>query len=222
MSQTTSRVAPAFCAVLCVLALCLSRVDARAGEAPSNLELMTTLTTEAVTELMTRVEHTTGGRGVRLKPGANSEEYRFIANIITTVLSERGVTVHQTVAANQAATPDDALDLQFQALEFSVTYPKVFRSYLVGGKHVRRRADVALLVTVVDPTDGTVLRTDQASRNSEDEFGYGEMGGVERGTFAFVRPEVPSSGWTRAVEPVFVSGIIVGLIYLLFSNQSDN
>jgi hypothetical protein len=169
---------------------------------------------------MTRIDGDRAGRGIRLKPYANSEEYRFIGNVLTSVLTQRGVTVYQSGAL--AAPTDGALDLEFQAIEFSVVYPRVFRSHLIGGKRVRRLATVSIVSTLVDPADGAVIRVDEVARDSEDQFPHSQLDRVEQGTLAFVRPEVPGSGWGRAVEPVFVSGIIVGLIYLFFSNQSDN
>ena len=45
---------------------------------------------------------------------------------------------------------------------------------------------------------------------------------VEAGLYSFTKPERETKKWGRIVEPVVVSGIIVGLIYLFFSNQSGD
>jgi len=97
----------------------------------------------------------------------------------------------------------------------------VKQSYLIGGKKVRRVASVGIAATLVDPATGAVLDTAEASRDDADQFAHRDLYRVEAGTYEFVHPAIPGSGWTRIVEPVFVSGIIVGLIYLFFSNQSD-
>jgi hypothetical protein len=162
-------------------------------------------------------------KGVRLQPFGNTEEYSFIGGVFTSVLAEKGVTTYlRATAGADSSTTASTLELQFQALEFGVNYSKVFRSHLIGGKLVRRRADVRVSATLVDPRTGAVVGVDEASRDVSDQFPAGDLGRVEEGTFQFLRPAMPSSGWGRVVEPVFVSGIVVGLIYLFFSNQSDN
>jgi hypothetical protein len=192
---------------------------ATAGEAGSNLDLMTNLTRGAVAEVVATLDGARAGRGVRLVAAAASEEYRFIENVFTAVLTERGVQVFKERGEGEA--PQNAVALHYEATEFGVTYPDVFRTYLIGGKKVRREALVTIVATLVDPASGAVLDVAEASRETSDVFSHGNLDRVEQGTFEFVRPAVPSSGWTRIVEPVFVSGIIIGLIYLFFSNQSD-
>ncbi len=218
MANQASRV---FGTVLVCMLVVVGPSTGRAETQNSNLDLLTSLTTEVVEELLTRLEDARGDRGVRLVPYANSEEYRFLETVFMTRLTERGVQVYKATAAGPGGD-DNVVELQFQALEFSVVYPKIFRSYLIGGKHVRREADVTIIATLVDPGDGSVIRVEQASREGSDQFSHGDIGRVEQGNFSFVRPEMPPSGWARIVEPVFVSGIIVGLIYLFFSNQSDD
>jgi hypothetical protein len=77
------------------------------------------------------------------------------------------------------------------------------------------------MATLAGP-DGRVLWFGEAQRERRDEFDYGDAARVEEGSYQFARPVMPSGGWGRYAEPVFVTGIIVGLIYLFFSNQSDN
>lgn len=207
-------------AVVLALALCSGAASAQAG--PTNLELLTSLTGDVVEDLLTALDGARAGRAVRLKAAANTEEYRLIETVFTSVMTERGVSVYQAAPGPAGdEVPPDVLELQYQALEFGVTYPKVFRTYLIGGKRVNREAGVKIVATLVDPKSGSVLQVEEASRGAADQFAHGERGEVEAGTFAFVKPELPGSGWTKVVEPVFVSGIIVGLIYLFFSNQSD-
>jgi hypothetical protein len=93
---------------------------------------------------------------------------------------------------------------------------------LIGGKRVDRRASVRIMTTISDPVDGRVVWVGEAARDQSDEIDYADAARVEQGTYQFNHPVAPSGGWGRIAEPVFVTGIIVGLIYLFFSNQSDN
>ena len=202
---------------LLVAAVLLVAVPARGEDPKTNLDVMRGLTTEAIDEVLAKWGSKVDARGVQLKPYANNEQYVFITTLLTTMLTDRGIKTYQ------AGTEDSgAIVLEYQALRFNLSYPRVYRSWLIGGKKVERRAEIELLTTIVDPDDGSVVSVGQSVRDHKDNFPYKQVGRVEEGNFQFTRPPVPSSGWGKYVEPVFVSGIIVGLIYLFFSNQSDN
>jgi hypothetical protein len=112
--------------------------------------------------------------------------------------------------------------LEYQNVVFNVRYVDSHRSWVVGGKRVERAAAVRINATLTDPADGRVVWVGEAARDSSDEIDYGKSMQIEQGNYAFNKPVVPSAGWGKYVEPVFVTGIIVGLIYLFFSNQSNN
>jgi len=210
-------------------------VSVRAAEAvASNLDLMTQLTAQVVDELYTKFQGGLEGRSLTLRPFGSGEDYVFVGNVLASELTKRGVTVLEpqgpgpagtaggSLSSDPVASSPEAYVLGFQTIAFGITYADVYRSHLVGGKHVRRRADVRLMVTLSDAASGRVAWVGEAARNHEDEFEHGDAARVEQGTYQFARPAMPSSGWGRYAEPVFVTGIIVGLIYLFFSNQSDN
>jgi hypothetical protein len=216
-------------AAAAVLCLALGGAVGTAGvraaeEVASNLDLMTRLTSEVVDELYAKFQESLDGRPVALKPFTTGEEYVFIQNVLTSRLTGRGVSVVEGAAAGAAPadSASPAYVLQYQTIAFGLAYADVYRSHMVGGKHVRRRADVRLLMTLSDAASGRVVWVGEAARGHEDEFDHGDAARVEQGTYQFARPVMPSSGWGRYAEPVFVTAIIVGLVYLFFSNQSDN
>lgn len=192
---------------------------ASASDAPSNLDLMTRLSGGVMEELVDNFRAEIATRGVKLKPHTNNETYQFLTNIVTSVLTAQGVKTYQPSNAQVEGEPP--LVLEFQTLEFSIGYTDIYRSYLIGGKRVKRAADVTILSKLVDPADDSVVWIGEASRDHSDQFSWGELDEVEAGTFTFTKPERKGSGWGKIVEPVFVSGIIVGLIYLFFSNQDE-
>jgi hypothetical protein len=97
----------------------------------------------------------------------------------------------------------------------------VYRSFLIGGKKVRREANVRMSAKLLTAS-GDVSWFGEASAEHSDQFPHGDLNRIQEGTYQFVQPEMPGSGWSKIVEPVFVSAIIVGMIYLFFSNQSDS
>jgi hypothetical protein len=102
-----------------------------------------------------------------------------------------------------------------------LSYPRVYRSYLIGGKKVRREANLRVTARLLSNT-GDVLWVGESSAEASDRFSHGDLTRIQEGSYDFVKPEMPDSGWGKIVEPVLVSAIIVGMVYLFFSNQSDS
>jgi len=192
----------------------------------SNLELMGRLTGQVAQELIESVPVTAGMGDVILVPNELTDQYEFTDNVIARVLTGAGHKVYQSEPGTQPAPLPDSvetrLQFEYQAIHFELSYPKIYRPFLIGGKKVKRRAEVRLLAKLVDPKDQSVVWIGEATRSFEDKFSYGELSEVEVGSFAFTKPDRSSSSLGKVVEPVVVSGIIIGLIYLFFSNQSNN
>ncbi len=189
----------------------------RAEPSLSNFDLMKQLTSGAVVSVLDSLRGVAPTLRIRLAPfSSGTEDYQFVTN----VLSEQ-MKAHGFDPLIGAGLPEGALELSYQLLEFDLQYTDVYRSHLIGGKRIRRRAGVRLLATLLNPATGSILWTGEQAREREDQFRAGDLSRVEAGTFSFVRPEMPGSGWGKYAEPVLVSGIVVGLVYLFFSNQID-
>lgn len=229
---------------LVAMSFSAARVCAEDKPVPSNLDLLSQMTTEIAEELYGKFGADTHARAVRLQPFGSGDEYVFVGNVFMDVLTRHQV---KTIAATQpGAAPAPALGsapttaaatdsagvtsngaagdvvLTYQNVAFAIAYPDVYRSHLVGGKRVKRRADIRVHATLTDAASGEVLWVGEAARESSDEFDLDDAARVEQGVYQFARPVLPGGGWGKYAEPVFVTGIIVGLIYLFFSNQSDN
>lgn len=211
-------------AVMCaLLATVIGAASVCAGEkAPSNIDLMQQLTAQVIGELHGKFAPSVGTRAVQLKPAGTSEDYTFVTNVFREELTKLGVKTIEPTAALDPTAADAPLELQYQNVVFDLKYVDSHRSFVVGGKRVDRRAGVRIMTTLTDPADGHVVWVGEAARDHTDEIDYGDRALIEQGSYTFNKPVVPSAGWGHYVEPVFVTGIIVGLIYLFFSNQSNN
>ena len=190
----------------------------------TNLEIITTLTNTVASRLLAGFEPKLLGRGVRLSPVATNEQYQLVGNIFTRILSEAGTTTYLAANPKNAVvdTLYDVLVLEYEIQEFHLAYTDISRRFLIGGKRVSRSSGVSVLGKLIDPNAGSVLWVGEASESHDDHFPHGDLTYVQKGNYLFTKPAVPSSGVGKYVEPVLVSGIIVGLIYLFFSNQSDS
>jgi hypothetical protein len=187
---------------------------------PSNLDLMTNLSIQAAEEIVDQIGPKVSGKRLQVNSSGSAEEYQLIVDIFTRILEEKGIdAVHQTAQTTADTTRPYVLD--YKVPIFRLTYPKVYRSHLIGGKKVKREANVRISAKLLSDT-GDVVWIGESSAEDSDQFPHGDLGRIQEGSYQFVQPEVPSSGWGKIVEPVFVSAIIVGMIYLFFSNQSDS
>jgi hypothetical protein len=213
--------------LFCMTIGCVSSsVAVRADDAPvmTNMEVMTQLTGGAIQEIIDKVPLPPDAKDFKLVPYALDERYDFIDNVFARILTERGYRVRAS-GPNPGGTPNNGtqagLRIEYQAMDFNLVYPKIYRSYVVGGRTVERSADVILMAKVVDPSNDSIIWIGEAARSHRDQFDYSRLAEVEAGVFAFSKPPRQSTNWGKIAEPVVVSGIIVGLIYLFFSNQSD-
>jgi len=190
-----------------------------AGDRPaSNRVVMSDLAAEIAKEVSDKVAVKVDGYGLELSAHLNDENHSFLGNVMVAVMTENGYKLFQSPSTSPDGT---RLVLKYRLLNFTLAYPDVYRSWLIGGKRIKRRANLTVATTLVDPRDGSVLWVGESSREYNDEFDNSDRGLVEEGNFSFTKPAVPSGGWGKYVEPVFVSGIVVGLVYLFFSNQDS-
>lgn len=204
--------------LLAGLAVALMICPARAEEpAPTNLDLMTRLGNQVVAEIIGEIEPEVRGVRLRIVPSANTEEYVVLEDVFTRLLEERGIdTVYR-----EPEEGDSLYELDYRVPVFRLSYPKVYRSHLIGGKKVKREANLRVHAKLI-ADDGDVLWIGDSSAEFSDQFPHGDLSRIQEGSYEFVNPEMPGSGWGKLVEPVLVSAIIVGMVYLFFSNQSDS
>jgi hypothetical protein len=219
--RSSGAASPFAASLLAVFAVALTlflAADVRAQDpAPTNLDVMVGLGNQVVEDIIGKIN--TDVRGVRLEIvwAAETEEYQVLDDIFTRLLEERGIdTVHR------ASDDDESLySLEYKVPVFRLTYPKVYRSHLIGGKKVKREANLRVTARLVSDT-GDVVWIGESSAEKKDQFSHGDLSRIQEGSYQFVKPEMPGSGWGKVVEPVLVSAIIVGMVYLFFSNQSDS
>ena len=217
------KVIQAICVVL-LLGLWVPAAPAQES-VEANLEVMSRLSSEIAEELITGFPPGLKPEHIALIPYGQDETYEFMTNVFARILTERGF---RTLTPNNPETggggvgaANGGFRMEYQALNFALVYPRIYRPYLFGGRQVKRRADLRIMARLVDGKDDSVVWVGEAVRSHEDQFSFSHISQVEAGLFEFNKPPHDTTAWGKIVEPVVVSGIIVGLIYLFFSNQTD-
>jgi hypothetical protein len=122
-----------------------------------------------------------------------------------------------------AAGPGDcSRHLEFRVLELRIAYTGVDRSALWTRKEIERHGSCVLATRLLDAASGAELAVTQKEVLMADRFPYALRELVASPTYPFTTPELSERDWSKSAEPFVVTGMIAGLIYLFFSNQSGD
>lgn len=108
--------------------------------------------------------------------------------------------------------------LRYRVLDLNLLYPTVRRKHLFGPRLVARQARLNVLLRLDGP-DGEVLWAEQAQGTRQDWIPAKMLTVVEREPISFASPHLKADGWNRLAEPVLLSAVVGGLIYLFYSTQ---
>ena len=149
--------------------------------------------------------------------GVGEHEGAFLVeSTLSSVLAEGGYSVR---------TKPDSIGpvLEFEIVDLGVTYTRVWRHAWLGGRRVEREARARLFARLIDDAQTSILWAQQADAKTIDEVAVKELDTLEeRSGSLYLQAELPPRTWNKIVEPVVVTGIVVGLIVLFFSNQNTN
>jgi TonB family protein len=110
--------------------------------------------------------------------------------------------------------------LSFRVSEMEMRYPEVGRKFWVGPKRVERFARMRVDLRL--KRGGQVLWAGSAEHYASDRVPFGALPYLENDAYAFAKPEIAPGTWGRFLEPVLVSGVIGGLVFLFYANQTSN
>jgi hypothetical protein len=111
--------------------------------------------------------------------------------------------------------------LSYQIIRLSLAYPRVWRKWWLGPREVQRTARADVFVQLIDLATGDILWVRECHKEYNDTIDLSRLKEVEDPQYDFTRPPHNEFKMARLFEPIVVGGIVVGLVYLFFSNQSD-
>jgi len=122
--------------------------------------------------------------------------------------------------AAPAGRPAPEKVLEVRVAEFEVSYPRRWRRSLFGSAMVERAARAAIYFRVLDGRDGRVVWTHSDRREERDVVSEKLLAGLEDLPGQTGRSKAARGGIGRIVEPIVVSGIVVGLVVLFYSSRT--
>jgi hypothetical protein len=104
--------------------------------------------------------------------------------------------------------------LSYRLLDLGVTGQSGLR-----GSEVDRQGRVTLALRLSDERSDAVHWQDEITRTRRDRVPKSQIEVLQHDKFKFAKTELEEQTWGKFVEPVIVSTVLGGLIYLFFSNR---
>lgn len=112
--------------------------------------------------------------------------------------------------------------LFFRVNDFAFRYADIYRRLMFGPKRVRRLCRIDLHLRLSDVGGETIVWSENASHSAVDVVPYGSVGLLESKGVPWAAPERQPGTLARLYEPLIVAGIVGGLVFLFYSNQSGD
>ncbi len=174
------------------------------------------------------------GEGVvRVGPLVAADVNPLVEAILVEEMAARGIPLVvasgvDSVASSGAAwfaasepVPSEAR-LQFRVTDFSFRYTDVYRKMVLGPRRIRRLAKVDLHMRLTLPGSSLIVWSENVTHSAADVVPFSKADILETKAYAFAKPERGQSTMARLYEPLIVGGIVGGLVFLFYSNQSGD
>jgi len=189
----------------------------------TNYQIIEQLSADAIDELIANMPSLLGNRLVILekKKGIGEADFVF-ENVLVKMMRDSGFKVTQSDPEDKTIDVESmAYRFSFQLIRMSLSYPKISRRYWLGAKMVERKAEIDIFAQLIDLRTGGITWVGDTQKQLGDVIAYSQLKYVEDEQYGFTKPPREELRWSRLVEPIVVGGIVVGLVYLFFSNQSN-
>ena len=200
-------------AYYCLLAaLLLSATAAVAVPFPTNMDLLVETVASAVDESLARIEMPAHAATAPLLVVAQS---KHDANwMVEHVLANRLLTRGFSVTLDSTAAQPASTRLSYRLLDLGVAAHSGLR-----GSQVSRQGRVTLALRLSTERDDVVHWQDEITHIQRDRVPKNQLDLLQHDQFKFAKTELEEQTWSKFVEPVIVSTVLGGLIYLFFSNR---
>lgn len=215
--------------VICLIAVLgidplLAASEKSKPEVPTNFEIIERMSNEAVREIISGIGTIRQEDLVLLTKTKTAGNVDFVLEN-TFVREMRNAGIRVAIEAPQKDDPVEASGnyrLSYQIVRLSVAYTDISRPWWLFSKRVERSARADLFVQFIDLSTGDIALVKEIHKEYGDTIPYSKLKLVEDAQYDFTRPSRSEFKMARILEPLVVGGIVVGLVYLFFSNQSSN
>lgn len=190
---------------------------------PTNFEIIEKLSAETAQEVIFAMGTIKHGDVVLLNKTKTAGNVDFVLeNAFVKEMRNAGIRLAiETPKKDETVVASGNYRLSYQIVRLSLSYPRISRKWWLGSKVVARAAQADVFVQFIDLATGDIVWVKEIHKEYNDTIDYSKLKLVEEAQYDFTRPSRSEFKMTRLLEPLIVGGIVVGLVYLFFSNQSS-
>ena len=179
---------------------------------PTNMDLLVETVASAVNESLGRIEMPADAA---LAPLLIVAQSKHDANwMVEHLLANRLLTRGFSVTLDSTTVQPTSMRLSYRVLDLGISAHSGLR-----GSKVSRQGRVTLALRLSDEGDDVVHWQDEITRTQRDQIPKNQLAILQHDQFKFAKTELEEQTWSKFVEPVIVSTVLGGLIYLFFSNR---
>jgi hypothetical protein len=184
-----------------------------AASLPTNLDMITATVEEAVEQSLAAMETpdtTAWGGSLLVVPQAKHDGNWLVAHILAERLLARGFEVSLD---STKAQPGRAR-LSYRILDLGIKG----KAGLVGSRF-ERQSHVTLALRLSQADGQTLYWQDEKTAYQSDRAPKDKLEFLQASSFEFAKTDLEEQTWGKFVEPVIISTVLGGMIYLFFSNR---
>ena len=179
---------------------------------PSNMDALVATVEEAIDESLAGLEVSseTGDAPVFIAPQGRHDANWLIEHVLAQRLLERGFTI----LSDSTQVGEESMRFSFRILDMGITAQSGLR-----GSNADRQTRATLALRLNRESDNIVYWQDEITRLRADQIPKKQLEILQHSTYKFAQTDVEEQSWSKFVEPIVVSTVLGGLIYLFFSNR---
>jgi len=192
-------------------------------ETLTNFQIIERISSEAVRDIIGQIGALQQGEAVILNKAKSAGNVDFVMeNAFVTGMRDAGIMVAiETPNRDTSVASAGKYRLSYQIIRLSLSYPRVARKWWLGPREVARTARADIFTQFINLATGDIVWVREIHKTYSDTIDYSLLKSVEDAQYDFTRPPHGEFKMTRLFEPLIVGGIVVGLVYLFFSNQGQ-
>ena len=179
---------------------------------PSNMDALVATVEDAIDESLAGLEMSSemGDAPVFIAPQGRHDANWLVEHVLAQRLLERGFTI----LSDSTYVGEESMRFSFRILDMGITAQSGLR-----GSDADRQTRTTLALRLNQESDHIVYWQDEVTRLRADQIPKKQLEILQHSTYKFAQTDVEEKSWSKFVEPIVVSTVLGGLIYLFFSNR---
>jgi len=194
--------------------------DLRGTSYPSNLDLLTAAVDRCVEQLTRTWTLPVGARILVQSAQPDPLGWLVEAELARHLVREGYIVILDGGPGTPPAAEGPSFLAGYRVIGLELAYVRFWQEGMMGKHYIDRLATSRLHCVLTEERTGRVVSVGEATGKAEGTVPADLLPRLETSSIAPVRSPAAESGIRRIVEPLIISGVVGGLIYLFYSTKA--